>query len=237
MNPQFHEIFFKKNSKKKKSEKRKEKIIIDYREKNSLVSSELIKRGLEIEFKNLDVADYVVKNTAIERKTVSDFLNSMINRRLLNQLEEIQQYENRILIIEGLDEQELYNDSCYKTEQRGINPNAIRSFLLSIILKYKTPFIFSKDAEDTAKFIFILSQKKEKESPTGIRIKKKVLNKKERLQFIIESFPGIGPKTAKKLLKKFKSIKNIINASNSELKEILGKKSELFKELIELKYI
>ena len=65
-----------------KKEIPKEKIIIDYREKNSLVASELIKLGFEIEFRELKVADYLVKNTAIERKTVGDFISSMINRRL-----------------------------------------------------------------------------------------------------------------------------------------------------------
>ena len=55
------------------------------------------------------------------------------------------------------------------------------------------------------------------------------MDKKERMQFIIESFQGIGPKTAKKLLKEFKTVKNIINASKDELKDSIGKKSESFK--------
>ena len=56
------------------------------------------------------------------------------------------------------------------------------------------------------------------------------------MQFIIESFPGIGPKTSKKLLKKFGTIKEIINASEDELKKVLGKKAELVKEIIDSKY-
>src|SRR3989344_2571591 len=142
---QFLDIFSKKKIKK---ESVKEKIIIDYREKNSLVASEIVHLGLDIEFRELKVADYIVKDTAIERKTVSDFISSMINRRLFNQLEELQQYENRLLIIEGIYEQELYSDS---NEIGGINSNAIRGLLLSILLKYKTPIIFAKNYEDTAK--------------------------------------------------------------------------------------
>src|SRR4030043_460807 len=115
------------------------KIIIDYREKNCLVASELMALGFEIEFKELKVADYLVKDIAIERKTVSDFISSMINRRLLKQLEELQQYENKLLIIEGIEEQNLYSDS--ESKEIGINPNAIRGFLLSILLKYKIPII------------------------------------------------------------------------------------------------
>ena len=219
------DIFSKKQLKTK--ENPKIKIIIDYREKNCLVAANLIKQGFEIEFKELKVADYLVKDTAIERKTVADFSSSLINKRLFNQLEELKQYENRLLLIEGIEEQELYNDS----KSYGINANAIRGFLLSIVLKHKVPIIFTKNSYDTAKFISVLSRKKETELP--LNVTKKTLNTKEKLQFIIESFPGIGPKTAKKLLEKFKTIKNTINAEEEELKKILKIKSKNFKELLD----
>lgn len=220
------DIFSKKEANKK--EIKKPKIIIDYREKNCLVASELVHLGLEIEFKELKVADYLVNNVAIERKTVSDFIYSMINKRLLRQLEELQQYKNKILIIEGIDEQEIY------PEKNGINPDAVRGFILSILLKHKIPVLFTQNCKDTAKFINRIARKKPQEM--GIRANKKSLNKKEQLQFILEGFPGIGPKTAKKLLKEFKTIKEIINAPQENLKKILGKKSDIFSELINGKY-
>ncbi len=207
------------------------KILIDYREKNSLVASELIGLGLEIEFRNLNVADYIIENSdiAIERKTVSDFISSMINKRLLRQLQELQQYPNRLLIIEGLDEQELYND-----ELEGISGNAIRGFLLTILLRFKVPIIFSQNYKDTAKFIYLLAKKQEKEA--NIRANKKVLNIGEQQQFILEGFPGIGAKTAKKLLNEFKTIHGIFNAPEEELKKILGKKTESFIKIINAEY-
>ena len=203
----------------------KKKIIIDYREKNSLVASELISLGFEVEFRELKVGDYLINNIAIERKTVSDFLSSMLNRRIIRQIEELQQYENRLLIIEGISEQELYSE---RTEERtGIHPNSVRGFLLSIALKRKVPIIFSKDAEDTVRFIDVLARKKETES--SLNVSKKTLNKEERLQFIIESFPGIGPKTARKLLEEFKTLKNLFNAPSEEIEKVIGKKAEVFK--------
>ena len=49
--------------KKIKTKKKKQEIIlIDYREKNSLVASELINLNLKIEFKELKVGDYIVKH-------------------------------------------------------------------------------------------------------------------------------------------------------------------------------
>lgn len=220
-------------SKKRVRKKRKEIpiILIDYRERNSLVVSELIGFGLKTEIKELKVADYIVNGTAIERKTVSDFISSMKSRRLLRQLEELQQYSERLLIIEGIDEQELYTDS---EERIGMHPNSVRGFLLSILLNHRVPIIFTKNYEDTAKFISVLSRKKPREVP--LNPTKKYHSKKEQSQYILEGFPGIGPKTAKKLLKKFKTIKTITNLSEEELRSEIGKKAENFIRIINQKY-
>jgi Fanconi anemia group M protein len=229
---QFLDIFSK-EKKKKLTEKPeiKSKVFVDYREKNSLVPSELIHLGLEIEFKELKIGDYIVNNIAIERKTVSDFLSSMINKRLLNQLEELHQYENKLLIIEGIEEQELYNDK--EEKQEGIHSNSIRGFLLSISLKHKIPIIFSKNSQDTAKFIELIAKKKQVES--SLNVTKKSLNSSERMQFILEGFPGIGPKTAKRLLQEFKSLQGVFNANSNDIQKLIGKKSEIF-SLIKQEY-
>jgi len=222
------DIFSKPRRIREEPKQERQKIIIDYREKNSLVASTLVELGFEIEFRELKVADYLVNNVAIERKTVSDFVNSIINKRIIRQLQELQQYDNKLLIIEGIDEQELYSDNA---ENKMIHANAIRGFLLSVTLKHKIPVILTKNYEDTAKYLAVLANKKEKES--SLNVTKKSLNKKERLQFVLEGFPGIGPKTAKKLLEKFKTLKNITNASIEELTEVIGKKADIFKLLEE----
>ncbi len=254
------------------SPKEKIKIIADYREKNSLVPAELISLGLEVEFKELKVADFIVRNVAIERKTVSDFISSMINKRLLKQLDDLQQYEKKLLIIEGIDEQEIYSDeknmrfhrrqleiavpqfeeiqnqenserrifrapkiNDFRGEPAGsfLHPNSIRGFLLAILLRHNIPILFTKNYSDTAKFIDLIARKKENEMP--INAKKKARNKKEQMQFILEGFPGIGPKTAKKLLEEFKSLKEIFNSQSEKLIELIGKKAEIFR-LIEEEY-
>lgn len=221
----FQDIFMKKK-KKQISEKQieKRKIIIDHREKNSLVPSELLGLKANIEFQQLKVADYVIDDIAIERKTFSDLISSMINKRIFSQLEELKQYPKPLLILEG------YSN----TVNNGINLKAIRSFILSIALRYQIPIIFTEDAKETAEYLDILSKKKPKE--VSLNVTKTGLSKNQQLQFIIESFPKIGPKTARKLLQEKGNLKEIINCSKEDLEKLLGKKAQEIYEIINRKY-
>lgn len=219
----FFNIFSKSKKSKQIKETPKVKIIIDNREKNSFVASELVNLGFEIEFKQLPIADYLVNDVAIERKTISDFKSSIINKRIIKQLQELKQYPKNLLILEGIQEENIYEGI--------IHENAFRGFLLAVALEFQVPVIFTQNEQDTAKYLSVLA-KKTPNKEFSIRPSKITLTKPERLQYILEGFPNIGPVTAKKLIKKFKSLKNIISASEEELKEILGKRTEDFTRLL-----
>jgi len=219
----FLKIFSTPSKRQEKLIEEKIKIIIDNREKNSLVPSQLASFGFQIEFQNLPVADYIINNIAIERKTLSDLKSSIINKRIISQLEELKQYPSRLLIIEGIAEENIYEGI--------IHENALRGFLLSVVLNYQVPIIFTQNAEDTARYLAVLAKKQPHVS--AIRASKIALSRNEQIQYILEGFPHIGPIKAKKLIKKFHSIKNIITAKEEELKEILGSRVSNFKKLIE----
>ena len=207
----------------KKDSTEKTKIIIDNRERNSLIPSFLIEQGFEIEFKQLPVADYLVKDTAVERKTISDLKSSIINKRLPQQLIELKQYPSHLLLVEGILDEDLYNS--------GIHENAFRGFLLSVALEFKTPIIFTHNEKDTARYLTVLAKKQSKPE-SGIRASKITLSREEQQQFILEGFPHIGPAKAKALLEKFKTLNNVFNASEQDLEEILGKRAKEFKEML-----
>lgn len=206
----------------KETKKAKETIEVDFREKNSLVPSELINQNFSVEFKELKVADYIVKGVAIERKEVKDFFSSIFDRRIFSQMTELMQYEKKLLVIEG------------RFEKVPMHENALKGIFLSITLNYKIPIIFSKSPKETAEYIRLIANKEKNNS--SINPKKKNLSLDEELEFIVESFPGIGAVKAKKLLEKFETIKKIINTSEKELSEILGKSSKEFLKLVKRKY-
>ncbi|MFH1823447.1 MAG: ERCC4 domain-containing protein [archaeon] len=211
-------------------------ILVDKREKNTPVVHELIEEGATLDIKFIKVADYIIGNIAIERKTVSDFINSMISKRLVRQLLEMKQYPQQILLIEGIEEHELYNDE----EKGGVHPNAIRGMLLSVILDYRIPIIYTKDYKDTVRFLLTLEKRMKKPNrKLSLRANKKATSISEQQELILEGFPGIGPALAKNLLSKFKTIKNVINAEETELKnvkKISTKKAEIIKKLVSFKY-
>jgi ERCC4-type nuclease len=207
----------------KREEKEKVKIIIDNREKNSLVPSELINLDFDVEFNQLNIGDYLVNDVIIERKTVADLKSSIINKRIFSQIQNLEQFSSKLIIIEGINDQDLYSGP--------IHENAMRGFILSTAVNNRVPIIFSRNEKDTAKYIAILAKGKNK-SEFSLRQKRICFSKEEQIQFILEGFPGIGPVKAKALLKKFKSIKNIINASQEEIIPILDKRSKDFIDLI-----
>lgn len=208
-----HDIFSKK---KKETTIKASKIIIDIHEKNSLVPAFLKESKLDIEFQGLSTGDYLIRDIIIERKTVSDFISSMISKRLIQQVLNLQTYPKKFIILEG------------EINEWEFNPNAIRGMILSIELDFSIPIIFTKDAKETAKFLEVLAKKQEKSQEFSLH-SKKGQTKKEIMRYILESFPNIGPKNADKLLKELKTIKKIVNTPIEVIERIIGKKAEEFK--------
>lgn len=217
----FYDIF----SKKKERKQEQQKIIVDYREKSSLVITHLLSMSARIEFENLQVGDYIINNLIIERKTYADFKASIIDKRIFNQIKNLQLYSPCLLILEGFFEEPFSSPK--------INENSIRGILLSLLLKQGIPMLFTSNAKDTASYIKLLSLKKEN-APASNRPKKIFLNEKEKQQFILEGFSGIGPITSEKLLFHFGSLYNIFMATEEELAKIIGKKAKEVYSLIHL---
>ena len=216
------------------------KIIVDYREDKNIVK-ELYKHQIDVEIKSLIAADFVmqvkdidghVKDLAIERKTLNDFLNSIIDKRILTQLIALKEnFPLQLLIIEG--EQNIY-------AIRDFHPNSIRGMLSSIAIDYQIPILYTKNYRDTAAYLALIAKRLEKpKKHISLLSKRKPLTLKEQQEYIIESLPGVGPTLSKSLLKKFKSVKNVINAKEEKLMKIdkIGeKKSRIIKEILNSEY-
>ena len=216
------------------------RIIVDSREPKDIVK-EFIKDNIDIEIKQLVTADFIlqtktldgkVQNIGIERKIKNDFLNSIIDKRLLNQLIILKEnFDVSILILEG-------EENIYK--MRNFHPNSIRGMLATIAVDFQIPIIPTLNSRDTASFIGLLAKRLEKpRKPLSLLAKRKPSSLKELQESFIESLPGVGPTISKELLLKFKTVKKIMNANEKRLEKIpnLGKiKSKNIKVFLESDY-
>ncbi|RLF38248.1 MAG: hypothetical protein DRN00_00190 [Thermoplasmata archaeon] len=203
-------------------------IVVDSRECRSQVVKELNEKGIRTKIKNLPVADYVISNrVAIERKSVDDFLESMISGKLFRQLAELKQnYPKPVLVIEG--------DDIFG--RRNISHTSILGSLASIILDYGIPILNTKNHKETADLLTVMLKREQKEEKREVALRgdKRTMSIEERQRYILEGLPNVSAVLAKRLLKHFKTIRNIANAEEEDLFQVDGIGKVTAKEIVEI---
>ncbi|EHP89616.1 DEAD/DEAH box helicase [Methanotorris formicicus] len=205
----------------KAKEKTEIKIIVDVRERHV---GRLLADKAKVEFKVLEVGDYVISDrVAVERKTAEDFVNSIIDKRLFMQLKDLRKYQKPILIVEG-------------REFSRLHENAIKGAILSIILDFGIPIIFTENMEETVDVLIKLAEKEQIKEKRGVYVRygKTSMSLKEQQKFIVESLPDIGPQLAENLLKHFKTVEKVFTAKEEELKDVEGIGEKTAKKIREL---
>jgi Fanconi anemia group M protein len=203
------------------------RIYVDPRERG--MAKLLEARGMEVTLRNLDVGDYVVSDrVAIERKTATDFVASIIDpeRNLFRQIGDLSRsYDRPVLILEGRD---LYT--------RQVNPNSIRGALAAVAVDYGVPIIPTEDQDETASVIALLATREQKEGhEPKLHGHKTARTLKEQQEYLISAIPNVGPRVARNLLRHFGSIERIMTARQEELQdvEMVGPKiAERIRELV-----
>jgi len=219
---------------KKEVEEIEVKITADYREKGSSVMKELIDDNVDLKLEKLEVADYLCSpRCGVEYKTAEDFVDSLIDGRLLQQIRELKNnFPKPLVMVEGT--QDIYSI-------RNVHPNAIRGLMATITVSYGVPILFTNNSKDTAAMLKLIAKREQDDtvkdfSMHGIR---KPMSLKEQQEYIISALPGVGPSLAKQMLKKFGSVQKTIEASEDSLKdvELIGeKKAKSIRDVVESNY-
>ncbi len=214
-----------------KVEKEKVRILADVREKYSGAVKALYDEGALIELKALPVADFLCSSrVAVELKRAPDFVGSIIDGRLLQQLLEMRKnFEKPVLIIEGGSEQDIYSI-------RNVHPNAIRGMLAAIAVGYGIPILHSKNPKDTAGLLIAMAKREmEGNIPEPSLHNQKPPTLDQQQEYVIASLPGIEIKLARALLEKFGSVEQVMNATLEQLQkvELIGpKKAAALRKII-----
>jgi len=204
------------------------KIIVDHREYRSNVVRNLSVKGASIEPQQLDIGDYVLSSRlGVERKNVDDFLQSLIDGKLFKQVAHLRDaYSRPVLVIEGEG----------LLTKRNISHNAIFGSIVSIIVDFGIPIITTKNALETADLLNIMARREQREDKkeVAVRGEKTSMSLREKQQFIVEGLPNVSAVLAKRLLGRFSSIKNIVNTSEEELREVDGIGGNIASEILEI---
>jgi len=189
------------------------RIVVDEREKKSGIPDLLKGIGINLEIKTLSVGDYIVApETIVERKTVSDLISSIFDGRLFDQCNRLKEhFQFPIILIEGdVDEIEQITD----------NPFVFYGAVSSIIIDFKIPIISTPSASHTAKLLVSMCSRKDiSKGPFIKKIRKSEDTQRQQLS-ILCSLPGVGEKTAVRMLEKFGTPLKVFSASVTELSKI-----------------
>jgi len=125
-------------------------IAVDFRETASGIVKKLSLHGVAVELKHLDHGDYLINDTVtIERKTGKDFLVSIIDSRLFNQIVVLKRKCCKpLILIEG---------NPFKTDLC-MNDSSIRGAILSIQSVWYIPVVYSRSKEETKNILITLAK-------------------------------------------------------------------------------
>jgi len=194
------------------------KIFVDHRETKNHVFMHLKDTDAELACEQLKTGDFICSDrVVIERKTVSDFVQSMIDGRIFRQVAAMKEcFEKPVLIVEG-DVSRLFSD-------RDVHPNAIRGALASIAVDYHIPIIWTSDARETAEQIYWIARKEQSDEKRTIAIRcpEKKKTTSDHQEFLVAGLPDINTKLGRNLLNKFKTPRRVFSADRKKLMKVEG---------------
>jgi DNA excision repair protein ERCC-4 len=202
------------------------RIVCDEREKNSQIPDILRSMDVFVDFKQLPVGDYIVSpEIVIERKTINDLINSVYDGRLFIQCTDlITHYLKPFLIIEG-NIIDLGNpDKSTNSKLLVDKILVVYDTLIKVALEYRIPILYTPSIYYTSELLFHLASSRLKEKTDGPLLKKIKKSNPFYIQqlYVLTSLPGVGVKLATRLLQRFHSPKNALNASLAELARVPG---------------
>ena len=191
------------------------RIVVDEREKKSGIPSILKGIGISLEIKTLPIGDYIVAHeTVVERKTISDLVSSIFDGRLFDQCNRLKEhYQFPILLIEG---------NIDEIEELTENSLVFYGAISSIAIDFKIPVIHTPNASHTSKLLVSMCSRKDaSKGPFIKKIRKSNDIQKQQLSMLC-SLPGVGEKTAIRMLEKFGTPLRVLSSSTTELSKVSG---------------
>ena len=193
-------------------------IIIDDRERKSIVPKALSEIGsFELSTRRLPVGDYLVdKRFLFERKTLTDFISSIISGRLFDQAQRLMKQDEfyPALVLEGTKKDLQGNKMRWE---------AIQGAMVSLSLIFGLPVLRTHSPVETAStFWYAALQGRTIASNALLRRGYRPKGKAALQSYLLQGLPGVGPARAEELLKHFDSVRAVMTANKVALCRVDG---------------
>ncbi|MEM0001821.1 MAG: ERCC4 domain-containing protein [Desulfurococcaceae archaeon] len=203
-------------------------VVIDSREDaaHPEFKSIIMREGLRVAVQELPAGDFLLLSPPgkqcllIERKTADDFANSIKDGRIWDQstlLKDaaLKDGHKPVIVIEG---------SFEKLEKyRGWKIQSLLRVMDSLVLDMNIPVIYTPHKDATIAWIIAKARslgRTEDKRVLRMRVEKKPMSLEDRILYVAEGL--VGPTLARRLLQRFKTLRNIANASVHELMSVEG---------------
>ena len=184
-------------------------VIVDDRERKLKAEFDKMSSTITYESKRLDIADIIISSeVAIERKEGSDFVSSIMDNRLFEQIVRLKDsYPTQILILEGL------NTKVF--ERTNMRMSSIYGALSVVSYKLGVSVIPTRNIGDTAVVIERIAFREQSGSNNSspfARSAPKAMDKSARRTYIIEGLVDTGPKKVKLLIDTFRTPDKVLKS-------------------------
>ncbi len=199
-------------------------ILIDSREPKKIIEY-FDENNITYTVGALAYGDYIIEGSAmkmvIERKNIFDLFGSVKDGRLWKQLDGLMNYSDyrRVLLIEG-------QIGAVIAMKRGTYPQWI-GILSKVFTTWDVEVIMVPDFGSTLMLLDNIYRKLDGADTvhaTMPKIKKRAKSLDDEYANIVMSIGGIGEKTFAKLAVKFKSLSDLMSATQGDITKILGNK-------------
>ncbi len=191
-------------------------VVIDDRE--PAIFAELFSRAGAgaVRVERLKIGDFVVNGRWIfERKTIADFGVSLVDGRLFRQALRMLRAPGRpVLILEG---------DARECAQSKVSREALQGAVITLSVFLHIPVLRALDAGELVRLVeYTVAQEGRFQENAVQRHGYRPKRLRARQIFVLQGLPGIGRERAVKLLERFGSIEEVVNAAEDELAEVDG---------------
>ena len=196
-------------------------VVVDDREPTSLIDAVRDHPDVrEAEVVRLPAGDVVVGDVGIERKTLRDYVNSVMGRSGPDLREQVRRMKERYAHAYVLLEGDLADIEGLRT---GVSPAAIRGSIASITARHGVPVIPCSDLDRLVDVAIRLGRKHD-EPPSSRRLSPGAVTARREptTKRMYGCIDGIGPELAATLYEAYPTVEALLDASVKELTTIEG---------------